>query len=133
MRNARAEHSIRSIRKDNTMRSTNSIKSKRKGPLAKDSNKESLFRGLVKIFEASGVTVRREKLKAGPGWKVISGTCRAEDKKYIFVDPRLTQDDQILFLRSRAELFGVVLPETLGEGVAVQPPQDVAAEIATAA
>ena len=77
----------------------------------KDPKKESIFRELTSAFERAGFIVRREKLKAGPGWKVISGSCRALESKFIFVDPRLPQDDQLLFLRARAQTLGVPLSE----------------------
>ena len=94
------------------------MKAKKKGPVAKDSKKESVFRGISAALQAAGFTVRREKLKAGPGWKVVSGACRAADQKFIFIDPRMTQDDQILFLRARAAAVGVQLPPEEGAEVA---------------
>jgi len=85
------------------------MKAKKKFTLAKDPAKESHFRELAATFKNAGYTVRREKLKAGPGWKVVSGSCRANDQKLIFVDPRLSQDDQILFLKARASSSGVAI------------------------
>ncbi len=77
----------------------------------KDPKKESIFKGLACALDRAGFVVRREKLKAGPGWRVVSGSCRAETQKLIFVDPRLPQDDQIIFLRARAASLGVSLAE----------------------
>ena len=73
-----------------------------KKPIAKDPKKESLIKELIASLQEQGVDVRREKLKTGPGWKVTSGSCRLEEKRIVFVDSRLTQDDQIEFLRSKA-------------------------------
>jgi hypothetical protein len=111
-----------------------SSRSKKVGPAARDPKKDSIFRQLVAAFAKKGVTVRREKLKAGPGWKAVSGSCRALDAKYLFVDPRMPQDDQILFVKARAAQYGVDLDNlegseqeagaqeqaTLEEGVQVQ-------------
>jgi len=83
------------------------MKSSKRTVVAKDPKKETLFKSLCAKFEAAGLTVRREKLKQGPGWKVVSGACRANNQRLVFVDPRLAQDDQILFLRSRAKTLGI--------------------------
>ncbi len=68
---------------------------------SKDPKKESHFKELVGMLGAAGYVVRREKLRQGPGWKVVSGSCRALSSRLIFVDPRLPQDEQILFLKAR--------------------------------
>jgi hypothetical protein len=83
---------------------------KRAKPVSRDPEKESTIRGLAEILGSAGFAVRREKLKRGPGWRVVSGMCRAIDKnatvqRLIFVDRALSQDDQIAFLLGRiAEL-----------------------------
>ncbi len=64
----------------------------------KDITKEVVFKGLSSILEKAGVSVRREELKRGHGWKATSGFCRHEDTPVIFVDRMLPQDDQIAFL-----------------------------------
>ena len=97
------------------------MKSRKKIVVAKDPKKEAVFKGLAAQLQAAGYFVRREKLKAGPGWKVISGACRAQDKNFIFIDPKLTQEDQILFLQAKIKEHNVppiVPPE--GEVPAVQ-------------
>lgn len=73
---------------------------KRQGQ-ARDPEKERIIKELCGKIEAVGFQVRREKLKVGHGWRVISGSCRVDREKYIFVDRRLNQDDQIQFLQSK--------------------------------
>lgn len=77
------------------------MKRTKKSAPAKDKEKESIFRALTALMASKGVEVRREKLKQGHGWKVVSGACRHESQRLIFVDRRLSQDDQITFLISR--------------------------------
>jgi len=79
---------------------------KRTKVVARDPEKENVLKGLGSILEGAGFSVRREKLKRGPGWRVVSGTCRALDRdstprRFIFVDRALSQDDQIAFLLGR--------------------------------
>ena len=65
----------------------------------------------LRDLQQGGFTVRREELKRGPGWRAVSGVCRANDRRFIFVDRHLTYDDQILFLASKIGEHGVVIPE----------------------
>ena len=74
--------------------------------LIRDPEKENILRDLSVLLESAGYEVRREKLKRGPGWKVLSGSCRAvtknaSEKSLVFVDRQLPQDDQISFLIGR--------------------------------
>lgn len=78
---------------------------KKKKKSSKDSKKESVYRGLAAQLSESGFKVRREKLKQGFGWKVMSGQCVMESERLIFVDSRMTQDDQIAFLQSKLQLI----------------------------
>lgn len=71
-----------------------------------DSKKEANIRGLISEIEALGVQVRREELKRGLGFRVMSGRCRAFDKSMIFLDRRLSQDEQIDFLKTQAASLG---------------------------
>jgi hypothetical protein len=66
----------------------------------RDHDKEVLFKVLAGVLERAGYTVRREELKRGPSWSVHSGVCRALDQRLIFVDRRITQDDQVALLSS---------------------------------
>jgi hypothetical protein len=72
----------------------------RKSMRPKDSKKEATIRNLIEKLNEHGHSVRREELKRGLGWRVQSGICRADKDRLIFVDTRLTQDDQIEFLQS---------------------------------
>lgn len=72
-----------------------------------DPRKESVIRELSRLVEMHGVIVRREKLKQGPGWKVSSGTCRAGEKNFIFVDRRMPQEEQLSFLLYKARIMGL--------------------------
>ena len=77
----------------------------------KDPKKESYFKQLSANLMNLGVSVRREKLGAGPGWKAMSGACRLDSQALLFVDPRLPQEDQILFLKNRLHQLGHEVPE----------------------
>jgi hypothetical protein len=95
----------------------------------KDPEKESVYKGLVSKLTDMGYTVRREKLKQGFGWKVVSGQCTFNTERLIFVDSRMSQDDQISFLTARLD----TLP-TLNDAIAassepqesIEPPVDQA-------
>jgi hypothetical protein len=58
------------------------------------------YRELLVQLEARGFIVRREELKRGHCWKVVSGSCRSFSHHYVFVDSRLAPQDQISFLES---------------------------------
>ena len=97
----------------------------------RDLEKERKFKQLVALLGVHGYSVRREKLKQGHGWKVVSGACTAHGQKMIFVDQRMTQDDQLIFLRSIAETAGLNLAEA---GAPLEPhvtvPTEPASEVA---
>lgn len=63
--------------------------------------KEAVFKELVSVLEREGYKVRREKLRQGPGWRALSGVCRADSERFVFVDRRLPEDEQIAFLLSK--------------------------------
>lgn len=52
-------------------------------------------------LESEGVKVRREELKRGHCWKAQSGACRSLGDRYVFVDSRLSADDQVAFLAAQ--------------------------------
>lgn len=74
---------------------------KKRKSAVRDPKKESVYKELVSDLTEQGYTVRREKLKQGFGWKVMSGQCTLESESLIFVDSRMTQDDQIAFLQAK--------------------------------
>lgn len=78
----------------------------------KDYQKEHVFKELSTLLAQSGVSVRREKLKQGLGWKVISGSCRAQGDKFLFIDRRLPQDDQIAFLLAKLASLNIQIPDS---------------------
>lgn len=76
-------------------------KRNRKKSLHKDPAKEREIKDLIVQVETLGFQVRREELKRGLGWRAQSGACRIEKTQYIFVDRRMSQDDQIDFLKGQ--------------------------------
>lgn len=71
------------------------IKSK---AVPRDPKKECNFKALVAQLAELGVSVRRERLKQGFGWKAMSGSCQLAAQGIVLVDSRLSQDEQITFL-----------------------------------
>jgi hypothetical protein len=93
-----------------------SNQTKRAHSHARDEKKEAIFKELSQILAESGHTVRREQLKQGHGWKVVSGVCRADQASMVFVDRRMPQDDQIAFLSSRISSLKLqIAPERLSK------------------
>lgn len=73
--------------------------------------KEAVFKELAGLLAGAGFDVRRERLRQGHGWKAVSGACRHENRKLLFVDRKLPQDEQIGFLASKAAELGIRVPE----------------------
>jgi hypothetical protein len=61
---------------------------------------EQRYKALVVQLEAKGFVVRREELKRGHCWKVVSGSCRSLSQNLVFVDSRLAPNDQVAFLEA---------------------------------
>ncbi len=101
---------------------------KSKNTEVRDPKKERLFRELTDVLARSGVQVRREELKRGFGWRAISGSCRLNDSKFIFVDRRMSQDEQITFLRAKLESLG--LTETSKSTISDSDDSSAAADLA---
>jgi len=59
---------------------------------------EGTIKVLERSFENRGIKVRREKLCAGPAFKVKSGNCIFSGENFIFVDRRLSADQQLSVL-----------------------------------
>lgn len=70
---------------------------------------ERAIKVLCQALRDAGFDVRREELKAGQGFRVISGSCRAFHQRLIFLDRRLSQGDQIEFLIARCQSLHVFL------------------------
>jgi hypothetical protein len=78
---------------------------KRRNVKLNDPKKESVIKELCSIIEGYGYNVRREQLKQGIGWKVMSGTCRKEADRILFLDRKLPQGEQVTFLLSQLVKF----------------------------
>ena len=90
----------------------------------RDEKKEAIFKELSLILKQSGIQVRREQLKQGHGWRVVSGTCRLKESSMIFVDRRMSQEDQIAFLISKFAALNIRVPQ---DKMAVLPSNLIAA------
>lgn len=64
-------------------------------------HQETCYKELFAQLEGLGFVVRREELKRGHCWKVLSGSCRSLAQNLVFIDSRLSPDDQIAFLQSK--------------------------------
>jgi hypothetical protein len=62
---------------------------------------ETRYKELFAQLETMGFVVRREELKRGHCWKVLSGSCRSLTQNLVFLDSRLSPDDQIAFLQAK--------------------------------
>ena len=62
---------------------------------------DARYKQLVAELEGRGFQVRREELKRGHCWKVISGSCRSLTQQLIFVDSRLAPQEQLTFLEGQ--------------------------------
>jgi hypothetical protein len=74
---------------------------------SRDPAKIEAVKALNELLTSAGYRVRREELKRGPGWKVVSGSCQAAGVKMIFVDRHMTLDDQLAFLLTKARQLEV--------------------------
>lgn len=83
----------------------------------KDPVKEAEFSTLAGRLAEAGYKVRRESLKRGHGYRVVSGSCIAQGERLIFVDRRMSQDEQIAFLEAKLAVLGISL-----EGEQEEPP-----------
>lgn len=59
------------------------------------------YKELVGKLEGLGYVVRREELKRGHCWRVLSGMCRSLTQRFIFVDSRLNPEEQVAFLSAK--------------------------------
>lgn len=61
---------------------------------SKETISDSNIRRLQKIVQKSGIEVRRENLTRGSSYKVKSGVCQFSGKPLLFLDKRLSNDQQ---------------------------------------
>lgn len=89
------------------------IRQRKSDIFSRDPRKEAAIKELGSVLEGAGYRVRREQLKQGYGWRVLSGSCRYEEQALIFVDRRLSQDDQISFLLGKIRSLGLAVQREL--------------------
>jgi hypothetical protein len=77
------------------------LKRKKTARPAWSESQTAQYKELIGQLEAFGFVTRREELKRGHCWKVLSGACRSLSQKMVFVDSRLTPDEQISFLSAK--------------------------------
>jgi hypothetical protein len=68
---------------------------------------ENRYRELAATLEQAGFLVRREELKRGHCWRAVSGACRSMAQRFIFVDSRLSPDEQVSFLSLKVSELSV--------------------------
>ena len=72
-----------------------------KSPVIKDQAKKlKILSDLLRRTQDLGFQVRREKLKQGHGWRCMSGACILNGQKVLFLDSKVSLDEQIFFLSS---------------------------------
>lgn len=64
-------------------------------------DQDAKYKEMVAELEQLGFNVRREELKRGHCWKVVSGSCRSLTQRFIFVDSRLAPQEQLSFLEAK--------------------------------
>lgn len=85
-----------------------------KSALAKEERpKIELLKELISLLSAIGITVRREELKRGIGWRAVSGSCRALSERLIILDRQIALDEQIAFLLSKCQELAIELPASV--------------------
>lgn len=72
-----------------------------------DLDKERAIKHSIATLTQHGIEVRREKLRQGPGWKVQSGSCRVSKNSVVFVDRKLSLDEQAVFLEQCLKAVGL--------------------------
>lgn len=72
--------------------------------------KEQEIRTLIELLQSQGLVIRREKLRSGSGFRVMSGVCRVDGSHLLFVDRRLSLDEQLDVLReARGAISGAAM------------------------
>lgn len=87
---------------------------------------ERRYKELVVQLEAAGVKVRREELKRGHCWKAQSGACRSLGDRFVFIDSRLSADDQVAFLAAQVREAEILVSS-------LQVPAELVAQIPASA
>jgi hypothetical protein len=78
---------------------------------------EKILRLLTDLLKLNGFTLRKEELKRGFGWKAVSGSCRILEDRIIFIDRKMTLEEQVGFLSGYAMVSrpGFVYPQEIKE------------------
>ena len=103
---------------------------------------EKTVKLLVEVLKSNGYTLRKEELKRGFGWKVVSGSCRIHEDRVIFMDRKMSAEDQVAFLSGYVHTAapGFEMPAQILQqltdlgwsGAAKDSGSEITAEIATA-
>lgn len=64
-----------------------------------EKDREAQIKRLVSILKNQGVIVRREKLTRGVSFRVKSGSCMFSGENIVFVDKRMSSEQQLSILR----------------------------------
>ncbi len=83
-------------------------------------SQEALYKECVALLEQAGYLVRREELKRGHCWKAMSGSCRSLTHKYVFIDSRLTANEQVAFLSAKLNELNVTRGANPQTGLAIE-------------
>ena len=90
-----------SLKKSNSLKSANSPKTTSSSKPAVDTSKKvKMLSDLLLRAQELGFQVRKEKLKQGHGWRCMSGACLLKGEKLLFLDSKMSIDEQIYFLSS---------------------------------
>jgi hypothetical protein len=96
----------------------------------KSNNLDKIVKILTSVLVDAGYQVRREELKRGFGWKVVSGSCRLNQEKLVFVDRRMNIEDQVLFLNNSINVRSIEIKSETKEELESLGWQPIQQEIA---
>jgi hypothetical protein len=74
------------------------VKRRKSSRPAWSKEQENSYREFAEILAKAGLLVRREELKRGHCWRAVSGACRSMSQRFVFVDSRLSPNEQVAFL-----------------------------------
>lgn len=69
-----------------------------KSSKSQDLQQERVIKGFAELLSTLGITVRREELKRGLGWRAQSGKCKIQESNLLFVDRRSLLSEQAAVL-----------------------------------
>ncbi|HMO17516.1 MAG TPA: hypothetical protein PKA63_08360 [Oligoflexia bacterium] len=65
---------------------------------------ESQIKEIIKKYSRLGLSIRRENLTRGPSFKVRSGRCTLTGGQVIFIDRRLSAENQLSILNDELKV-----------------------------